>query len=407
MSDSKKRAEEDGFVDFGDFDSPSAPPPPPSADGDFPFEDLPSPASARASGNAKPFDDFADLSGGGQDEDDDPFGSASDPVAETPRDDFGEEEEADRRPQTLKSARATERVEPSFDDEPFEDAGTDEPSFDEREFNGQDGDELDETEEGDEPVAGQRDGGDRKHQLIRYAVLGGMGLAGLFVTWIGYSTVIKPFLGEQPAQVASGPMVPTGVQPNRPASTGTLPPLGAGPSATVPPPSAMPPRLPAPAPTPAPTAGLPQPSVPAPPATPVAAPSTPQIPTAAPVRPAAVDPALADRLARVESQIQGLPSRTDMEQRIKQLEERLARYENRAAPAAPRPEVQVPMKPQVIDGWTLQGVNRDTAWLKGPNGIVEVREDSDLGGNAGKVTRIQRYQNSWIVVTTTGVIMRN
>jgi len=92
-------------------------------------------------------------------------------------------------------------------------------------------------------------------------------------------------------------------------------------------------------------------------------------------------------------------------ERVQQLEARLASSEVRAAPQPPRPEVKVPDKPQVIDGWTLQGFNRGTAWLKGPAGLIEVREGDDIPG-IGKVKAIQKYLKDYVVVTNIGVIMR-
>lgn len=408
MSDPKK-GQQDDFVDFGDFDSPSAPPPPEASD-DFSFEDAPQPASSRTAA-ARPLDDFSDLTAS-HDEDADPFPPSrrSSPVEE--KDDFGDIDD-EPAPVVPSRLRRNETASPAADDDAMFDEDDDARvaqavDYDDDEFVGTNGNAAGaEEEESEAPPP-------KKSNLVNYAIYAVGGVFALGIAWLGYSSVLKPLMGwDAPVQVASPmtpPMAPRPATNSQPAPG--LPPLGAAPSAQAP---QAPRPLPSTAAAPAPTA-VPAP-VPAPQAgglPPIggASPITPPRPAApatvpAPVAAASADPAVADRISRVETRVASLPTREDLEARLKVLEERLARFENRSVPAAPRPEVTVPVKPRIIDGWTLQGVNRDTAWVKGPRGIVEAREDTDLGPDAGQVTRIQRFNNSWIVVTTTGVIMRN
>jgi hypothetical protein len=126
---------------------------------------------------------------------------------------------------------------------------------------------------------------------------------------------------------------------------------------------------------------------------------------------------LAARLSETETKLsmveQGLRNRqpeTDpkLVERILGLEGRLQAVENRAvAPSTPRPGVSVPEKPKVVPGWTLKGVAKGTAWLQGPGGtFIQASVGDDIGGDAGTVRSISKYNDDWIVMTTTGVILR-
>lgn len=418
MSDPKKGHPQEEIIDFGDFSGSSAPPPPEAGD-PFPFEDAPQPASARPAPPISRRDDYADLGRTHPEEDDDPFLSTPAAPAER-REIFGDEDEQEREPVAPSRLRRSEPAFHSDDEAAFEPDPEDRPADrraaahheDEAEGDGYTFDEAqdgldDQSEEAEEAPAKEKR---NLSGLLIYAI---GGVIAVVVGWIGYSTVLSPLMGwNAPTQVAQ-PMSPVGggQRPAQP-SNGTLPPLGG--NAPSLPPRTLQPGTPAPVPPAQTQVAQPQPgAIPPPVQVPTA--TNPQQPpvqrppavATTPVTAAVADKAVTDRLAKVEDRVAGLVTREDYEARIKALEDRLRALDNRSMPTAPRPEVQVPVKPAIIDGWTLQGVNRDKAWLKGPGGIVEAQEDTELGGKAGRVTRIQRYNNNWIVVTTTGVIMRN
>ncbi|NTF17300.1 hypothetical protein G6L37_02490 [Agrobacterium rubi] len=64
-----------------------------------------------------------------------------------------------------------------------------------------------------------------------------------------------------------------------------------------------------------------------------------------------------------------------------------------------------PMKPPIIDGVSLKGVAGEVAWLSSKAGVFEVKV-GDAVPNGGDVTAFRKYRGDWIVVTSTGIIVR-
>ena len=64
-----------------------------------------------------------------------------------------------------------------------------------------------------------------------------------------------------------------------------------------------------------------------------------------------------------------------------------------------------PMKPPIIEGVSLKGVAGDVAWLSSKAGVFEVKV-GDPVPNGGDVTAFRQYRGDWIVVTTSGIIVR-
>lgn len=63
-----------------------------------------------------------------------------------------------------------------------------------------------------------------------------------------------------------------------------------------------------------------------------------------------------------------------------------------------------PAKPMVVQGYYLKGVSRDLAWIDTGNGIIRVGEGQEIEG-LGRVRRISRSQDDWIVTTDAGLIL--
>lgn len=443
MTDSKKKGgPADEFdvddLDFGTGGWPDAPTEGHAASGnDFDF-DMPDPGRPHASAAAPataPEDDFADLGGFGE--------VAPAPVAAprpaeraAPVDEFGIDE--------FEEAQAAPRGRVSLGKGPAT-AATAATSYDddERSFDGE-GDEPGEDAHDEAPLPGERRGARAAADMAPLDDEGAEGeeaaprksfldpsklmmpvagtLSAAFIAFMGWTYFLSPMLGTADAPVPTGPLQEITSNANPQAGRPAGPGLGSAPRAA----GIDAPLAPMPAST-GPGAGGPQQASAIPQRT---FPSDPQPMQAtrlpdAPGVPAATalakpDPAMADRLRAQEARIEDLTrqvaalqqrpsaggSGADVSLQVSQLAERIAAMESRPVPPAPRPEVQVPYKPQVIDGWSLQGVNRDVAWVQGPKGLIEVREGDDLG-SAGKVMGIQKYKKDFIVVTTVGVIMRS
>ncbi len=122
-----------------------------------------------------------------------------------------------------------------------------------------------------------------------------------------------------------------------------------------------------------------------------------------------MDPALVDRIERLERRLADLSDKSGSPQdgdKLASLEQRIQGVEARAvAPTTPRPAIMPPTKPPVIQGWSLKGVQNGVAWLNGPKGFVEAKVGTDLG-DAGHVKSVARYDQDWVVMTDSGVILR-
>jgi hypothetical protein len=113
-------------------------------------------------------------------------------------------------------------------------------------------------------------------------------------------------------------------------------------------------------------------------------------------------------VAALQREITSLVSaREGLENKVDSLEKRLASLEGAMPDTAPTPSVQPPAKPEVVENWTLKGVQKDKglAWVDGPSGFQEVRSGDAIPG-VGTVKDIIRYENAWVVVTTKGVILQ-
>lgn len=277
---------------------------------------------------------------------------------------------------------------PDEDDEAESNGKPNEPGFDDGEVGKSDTSEDDEIEEIDEDTE-EAAPDERRARLIKIATLAGaaaLGAVGIFGAW---SFVLKPILGplfglDAPAITAVAPPTPVGQQV-APRSNNPLPPLGnAAPVPSQPrtapslPPQSMPVQSPAPA------------------------------PVAVQARP---DQATLDRMARLEALVQELVAqgarRSEVDQKLVPLTERIASLEARGVSQMPKPTVDVPLKPEVLAGWKLKGVSRGVAWVEGPSGAtVQVKPGEALPNGAGTVKQISKYENDFVVVTERGVIVR-
>jgi hypothetical protein len=66
--------------------------------------------------------------------------------------------------------------------------------------------------------------------------------------------------------------------------------------------------------------------------------------------------------------------------------------------------VAPPKKPQVVQGYSLKGVTRDTAWVQSANGMMQVTIGQEIPG-VGTISNIGRGDGGWMVVTSGGVIL--
>ena len=421
MTDTRKGRNEPDIddLDFGDFSADAPPGAPPGGDFDFNMPDPHRSAPHKPAASA-PEDDFADLGAFGEDPEPEPepapVAARGRPSAPAPED-FGIEE-LDESPRSRVAlgkgpAQAPHAAFEADDEEEDAHASGHAAGFaPDAGFDDADAEAAEDEAAEDEEPEEERPGRGRL-DVSKLIVPAGGAVAAAVIAFVGWSFVLSPMLGGDSAPVPQGPLtsVSQGASSGKPFGTGQtaafdvkLPPLGASDPAGSPAGASSFPPSPAPAARPAPQ--------PAPVAAPV--PAAAQITNPAPASVAAMakaDPAVDARIAELEAKVRSLQAQApavpaDVQQRLRELDTRLAAYEARAVPPAPRPEVQVPLKPQVIDGYTLQGVNRGVAWVQGPQGLVEVREGTDLG-TAGKVTGIQKYNKDFLVVTTTCVIMRN
>ncbi len=386
----------DSDLDFGGFAASS------SKGDDFSIDEMPSPGSAgkpkpaQASEDA-PRNDFADFGG---DPDTPPEPVRSSRMADISDDAFGVDSEQPR--QMPGRGRAVAVAEDDVDEgfvgfKPDEDEEAEVSSKPAHDAGFDDGDDTStDANDGDEDEADDEDTDEsapdeRKARLIKIATLAGaaaLGAVGIFGAW---SYVLQPILGplfglDAPAITAVAPPTPVGQQV-APRSNNPLPPLGN----TVPAPSQ--PRA--------------APSLP-PQAMPTQNPAPMQAPAAAQTRP---DQATLDRMARLEALVQELVAqgarRSELDQKLVPLNERIASLEARGVSQMPKPTVDVPLKPEVLAGWKLKGVSRGVAWVEGPSGAtVQVKPGEALPNGAGTVKQISKYENDFVVVTERGVIVR-
>lgn len=401
MSTEKKGGGDDAFgqeIDFGGFgnDPKSGPEFEPDIDltiDEAPIQGKPSRPSGKPA--AVPEDAFGGFGG----EDDKPSmeeigGSAA--ARPLKASDFGGDEETEIPSASRAPARQEhERVSFGGDDDEDEGRGEDHRgagSHSDDEDNG-DGDHEDGDHEGDgdeeEGDEGEEGAVDKKARLIQLATYAGIGVGGLALLYVSITQVILPYIGpligfgNAPVVQVSAPQ-PVGQQfGQRPAqSQGQLPPLqGMQPGGVAP--SLPPPSLPAPSALPAPVQQV------------------------APVA-AKPDAATIERINRLEEQLRAaVSSRADLEQRAKGLEERLGVLEARGVPQMPKPTTEVPLKPEVLSGWALQGVSRGVAWVKAPSGsTLQVKAGDVLPDNGGVVKQVSKYEKNFIVVTDRGVIVQ-
>ena len=65
----------------------------------------------------------------------------------------------------------------------------------------------------------------------------------------------------------------------------------------------------------------------------------------------------------------------------------------------------LPLKPRVVEGYTLRGIGRNAVWLdSSQRGLIRVAVGQDLPG-AGRVRSVAKNNNSWVVVADRGVIV--
>lgn len=68
-------------------------------------------------------------------------------------------------------------------------------------------------------------------------------------------------------------------------------------------------------------------------------------------------------------------------------------------------DIVPPMKPPIIEDVSLKGVAGEVAWISTKSGVIEVKVGDDVP-NGGKVVSFRNYRGDWILVTTTGLIVR-
>jgi hypothetical protein len=442
MSKDKHDPAEDLNLDFTSFDLDG---PVPDGDPDpFALEEMPGPAVAPKA--SKPAvsarDHFGDIDGSGADDADSAPAEESIDFGGFGQDDFGIPEEDEpapaapvraARPNLAKAepprrAEPARRIEPAFEDgfDPAGGFGEDEaeeapahrlgaydddaPHDDGRGdgFGSEEGSEDgDEAEEGDdEPAAGKRFGFDPK-KLVFPAATAAVVILGGLASWSYIGDIISP---KEPVRAGGALTQVEGPGRTRQATAG-VPDIGRGaapPAQAVLPPMPQQPNRVASG-SPALPSAMPQATPPAPSGRPAVASENvgPSMASAVAARP---DPALGERLQRLEERLTQVSSQAGVEElqrKVSMLEERLAAAETRDVPMAPRPDVTVPLKPQLIPGYTLQGYFKGTAWIQTPQGgTVEAKLGTDLG-TAGTVTGVARYAKEFVVTTTVGVIMRN
>lgn len=369
----------DSDFDF-ENDAQSAPPPPPdAAAGEFDFEEMPNPARGP---------EFEPIESSG--------GAMMTPPVE---DDFEPDEP------TLPAARVEPLDREAFGGGDFDDidevprqsrrrpaADGDDSLFDDAELGGETaldtdldgGGEPEELEEIDEETPRG------SSPLVRYGIYGAIGLVVVGAGFYAWATMLSPMLGFDAAPTPTQTAQITTVVDEFPSEQKkpALPGMATVPEELVQPPATLPGAA-----DPLPEAGAP--------VLPNVQPET----TLPDISAAGADGELAGRLARIEGELSAL-SRDDLIEKVANLETRLAALESRPANATtPRPAVEPPAKPPVVDGWVLQGVQGDVAWVEGPGGFIEVRIGSDIP-NVGTVDDIQKYEGDWLVVTTAGVILQ-
>ncbi|MGH6769736.1 MAG: hypothetical protein ACRECO_12045 [Xanthobacteraceae bacterium] len=79
----------------------------------------------------------------------------------------------------------------------------------------------------------------------------------------------------------------------------------------------------------------------------------------------------------------------------------------RSAAAPPPPAIpSATPRTQIVDGWTLRGVNRGMAYIQNSRrrGVIEVAR-GDVVPGLGRIEAIQRKEGRWIVLTARGMIV--
>lgn len=114
-----------------------------------------------------------------------------------------------------------------------------------------------------------------------------------------------------------------------------------------------------------------------------------------------VDAGLSEEIAKLSTENEQL------RKELGDLAERLAKVEGITATpgAVPMPVAQPPAKPKVVEDWRLKGTQGEVAWIDGPGGFKEVRPGTEIDG-VGTVEDITRYEDSWVVTTTAGIILQ-
>lgn len=401
--DGRPGQSEDNFLeadfDFGDDNTL-----PPSDGSDFDFNELPTPG--RPPEPALPDADAAfggeDEFGGIDDEDEVPVAVPRAPVraAAAPAGDFDDVD-----------GDGFEPVESDFDgldDVDDEEIGIEGEAYDDR---GEDDDVRYEDEEALNEVP-------RKNSPMGMAIMAGGVLLMCGVLFVAWTSVVQPILFgpdvPQQTQMATTvpgiPAPPPGIPGLQQTGTGqpALPGLPSLPAPSLPQQAGNQPALPQMA-DPLQLPGL---DAPAPSRDLAAMPAGTG--DGRVVEGAVVDRALVQRVEAMETALrETAPERVlELQDVIRQLEERLAAVETReprsdvpVVAGPPRPSVEPPSKPAIVDGWTLRGVSNGVAWVEGESGLIEVREGSEVPG-VGTVRGIQRYEREWVVVTSNGVIQR-
>jgi len=242
----------------------------------------------------------------------------------------------------------------------------------------------DEHQEEDEEGHDSGKGSAIKALISKYGFHAGVGALGIFAVFGGWNYVGKPYLApvfgwDQSAPAVLTQMTPVGQSITQPPANPSNPQSSFGGQQTTPH-----------------TTTLPPPSV------------QPVLPPAPTVDQAAMDKLKSTQDAAIKA-ISGDVANISahLDQRLRPIEDRLAALEARGSAPMPKPAIEVPLKPEVMNGWRLQGVSRDTAWVKGPDGqTYQVRAGDQLAGGAS-VIKISKYDKDYVVVTDHGVIIRN
>lgn len=388
----------------------------PFADGaseGFDFQDMPSPETMgqRAGDPDAEFGDLAGESFGA-----DPFAAADgfgggDPFADEGGPDAGFSEDG------FAADEAGEEFGGS--DDPFSDDGSDEP-FDAPAADPFDGPESDPFADPDQPPAPSARQSSTKRGIPLKPIL--LAAAAVAAAWVGWG-IVQPivFPGQAPvppqqqAQLPDDPPFPVDLPPPAQQPSVETPPIPSLPLDPSPVDVAEAPLLP----VPAPDAALPPEEDPL-----IGLSGGPDRGGIEAIRaarePDAPSGVAEEEFARFREEIESLIDR--LGDRIASVEATVRELESRPADAAPALERTAadhppvpsaadlssavpPLKPEIVDGVTLKGVSRGLAWISTPSGVVEVKEGDSVPG-AGTVVSIREYRGSWIVATSSGLVVQ-